>query len=168
MDTFLEWKIVVGRRRFTSGHRTVGGEEEDRNNYGGTKWRTSWKAETWKKIWQKIDIFGVCEWMDGSWLLFCPSWSCTIICSINWFTSLCKNLFNLLEYPSKLNKFLHSEVNQLIQHKQSLLLWGAWELYVMNYHICSFTLTALWLQWVVFACALNMVTFCFWFTVVLQ
>ena len=30
MDTFLEWKIVVGQRRFTSGHRTVG-EEEDRN-----------------------------------------------------------------------------------------------------------------------------------------
>ena len=29
MDTFLEWKIVVGRRRFTSGHRTVGEEEED-------------------------------------------------------------------------------------------------------------------------------------------
>ena len=25
------------RRRFTSGHRTVGGEEEDRNNPGGTK-----------------------------------------------------------------------------------------------------------------------------------
>ena len=31
-------------------------------------------------------------------LLFCPSWSCTIICCINWFTSLCKNLFNLLEF----------------------------------------------------------------------
>ena len=26
MDTSLEWKIVVGQRRFTSGHRTVGGE----------------------------------------------------------------------------------------------------------------------------------------------
>ena len=25
------------QRRFTSGHRTVGGEEEDRNNHGGTK-----------------------------------------------------------------------------------------------------------------------------------
>ena len=37
MDIFLEWKIVVGQRRFTSGHRTVGGEEEDRNNRGGTK-----------------------------------------------------------------------------------------------------------------------------------
>ena len=119
-------------------------------------------------------------------LLFCPSWSCTIICCINRFTSLCKNLFNLLEFlaeafrchvhhfqcltvsvdlavmflfkhsnhnnitaipttmnrnisasstrtvkqwkwctwhrkafaknSSKLNKFLHSEVNQLIQH----------------------------------------------------
>ena len=26
-------------------------------------------------------------------LLFCPSWSCIILCSINRFTSLCKNLF---------------------------------------------------------------------------
>ena len=25
------------QRRFTSGHRTVGGEEEDSNNHGGTK-----------------------------------------------------------------------------------------------------------------------------------
>ena len=41
-------------------------------------------------------------------LLFCPSWSCTIIC---WFTSLCK--YN----SSKLNKFLRSEVIQLIQHE---------------------------------------------------
>ena len=101
-------------------------------------------------------------------LSFCPSWSCTIICCINWVTSLRKNLFNLLEFlaetfrcrvhhfqcltvrvklaamfrflvrttaasstgtvkhwkwcktsaknSSKLNKFLHSEVNQLIQH----------------------------------------------------
>ena len=30
-------------------------------------------------------------------MLFCPSWSCTIICCINRFTSLSKNLFNLLE-----------------------------------------------------------------------
>ena len=37
MDTFLEWKIVVGRRRFTSVHRTVGEEEEDRNYHGGTR-----------------------------------------------------------------------------------------------------------------------------------
>ena len=37
MDTFLEWKIVVGQRRFTSGHRTVGEEEEDRNYHGGTR-----------------------------------------------------------------------------------------------------------------------------------
>ena len=29
MDTFLEWKIVVARRRFISGHRTVGGKEEE-------------------------------------------------------------------------------------------------------------------------------------------
>jgi hypothetical protein len=27
---------VVGQRRFTSGHRTVGREEEDRNNHGET------------------------------------------------------------------------------------------------------------------------------------
>ena len=33
----LKWKIFIGQRRFTSGHRTVGGEEEDRNNHGGTK-----------------------------------------------------------------------------------------------------------------------------------
>ena len=31
MDTSLEWKIAVGQRIFTSGHRTVGGEEKDRN-----------------------------------------------------------------------------------------------------------------------------------------
>ena len=30
-------------------------------------------------------------------MLFCPSWSCTIICCINRFTSLCNNLLNLLE-----------------------------------------------------------------------
>ena len=35
MDTSLEWKIGVGRRIFTSGHHTVGGEEENRNNHGG-------------------------------------------------------------------------------------------------------------------------------------
>ena len=37
MDISLEWKIVVGQERFTSEHRTVGGEEEDRNNHGRTK-----------------------------------------------------------------------------------------------------------------------------------
>ena len=31
MDASLEWKIPVGRRRFTSGQLTVGGEEKDRN-----------------------------------------------------------------------------------------------------------------------------------------
>ena len=36
MDTYLEWKIVVDRRRFISGLRTVGREEEDHNNHGGT------------------------------------------------------------------------------------------------------------------------------------
>ena len=37
MDTPLELKIVVGQRKLTSGHRTVEGEEEDRNNHGRTK-----------------------------------------------------------------------------------------------------------------------------------
>ena len=37
MDTFLEWKTVLGQKRFTSGHRTVGGEEEDCNKHGITK-----------------------------------------------------------------------------------------------------------------------------------
>ena len=83
--------------------------------------------------------------------LFCPSWSCTIICCINSFISLCKNLFNLLEFladfrchvtvkhwkwctwhrkasaknSSKLNKFLHSEVNLLMQHIPTFLC--GWE-----------------------------------------
>ena len=47
-----------------------------------------------------------------------------LVCCINRLISLCKNLFNLLEFlaeastknSSKLNKFLHSEVNLLIQH----------------------------------------------------
>ena len=52
-------------KRFTSGHRTVGGEEEDHNTQGRTKWRTSWEAETWRNI-RQMDIFGVWEWMDGS------------------------------------------------------------------------------------------------------
>jgi hypothetical protein len=34
MEISLEWKIVYGRRRFTSGNRTVGGEEEDRYIHG--------------------------------------------------------------------------------------------------------------------------------------
>ena len=54
MDTSLEWKIIVDRRRFINGHRTVEGEEEDRNYHGISKWRTSWEAETYK-LWQKID-----------------------------------------------------------------------------------------------------------------
>ena len=33
MDTSLEWKIVIGKKRFTSGHHTVR-EEEDCKNYG--------------------------------------------------------------------------------------------------------------------------------------
>jgi hypothetical protein len=32
MDTSLEWKIVIGQTRFTSGPHTVGGEEEDNNH----------------------------------------------------------------------------------------------------------------------------------------
>ena len=43
MDTSLEWKIVVGQRRFTSGQRMVGGDEEDRNNHGRTKWHEKQK-----------------------------------------------------------------------------------------------------------------------------
>ena len=35
MDTSLEMKIAVGRRRFTGGLRMV--EEEDSNNHGRTK-----------------------------------------------------------------------------------------------------------------------------------
>jgi hypothetical protein len=33
---YLEWKIVVGRRRFINGRRMVGGEEQDHNNHGRT------------------------------------------------------------------------------------------------------------------------------------
>ena len=38
----LKWnghllRMEDSQRRFTSGHRTVRGEEEDRNNHGGTK-----------------------------------------------------------------------------------------------------------------------------------
>ena len=32
MDTSLEWKIVIGRRRFVSGHSTLEGEEESWKN----------------------------------------------------------------------------------------------------------------------------------------
>jgi hypothetical protein len=62
MEISLEWKIVIGQRRCISVHHSVGGEDEDRNNHGRTKWRTSREAETWKKI----EIFGVLEWIDGS------------------------------------------------------------------------------------------------------
>jgi hypothetical protein len=41
MDSSLEWKIFVDERKLTRGQRTVGGEEEDRNNNGRTKRRTS-------------------------------------------------------------------------------------------------------------------------------
>ena len=37
MDTSLEWKIVLAKEDLPVDHRTVGGEEEDRNNHGGTK-----------------------------------------------------------------------------------------------------------------------------------
>ena len=40
-----------------------------------------------------------CESWNSMWiLLFYPSWSCTIICCVNIFTWLCKNLFNLLAF----------------------------------------------------------------------
>ena len=66
------------------------------------------------------------HWFDSRWgRIFLPvfwivtnpvSWR---ICCINRFTSLCENLFNLLEFLAeafRLNKFLHSEINLLIQH----------------------------------------------------
>ena len=107
-------------------------------------WSLQWLTEDKKNIQSSNHYSGM--------LLFCPSSSCTIICCIDWFTSLCKNLLNLLEFlveafrchvhhfqlsstgtvkhwklctwhqkasarnSSKLNKFLHSEVNQSIQH----------------------------------------------------
>ena len=62
-----DWKIVVSRTRITSGHRTVGGEEGDRNNHGRTSdsEAETWK-KIWKKIWQKIDIFRFWEWINCS------------------------------------------------------------------------------------------------------
>ena len=38
---------------------------------------------------------------ECSFILFCPSWSCTTICCIIRFYSLCKNLFNLLEFSAE-------------------------------------------------------------------
>ena len=55
MDASLEWEIVFGRRRFTSGHRTVGGEEEDHNNHGKPRDGLHEKQK-----------YGVWEWMDAS------------------------------------------------------------------------------------------------------
>ena len=49
----MVWHFFV-RRKSTSGHHTVG-EEEDRKNHGRDKLR----ADTWKKRCQKIDIFDV-------------------------------------------------------------------------------------------------------------
>ena len=37
MGTSLEWMIVIGQRKSTNGYRTVGGEEEERNNHGRAK-----------------------------------------------------------------------------------------------------------------------------------
>ena len=37
MDTSSEWTIVVDRKRFTSEHNTVGGDEEVCNNHRRTK-----------------------------------------------------------------------------------------------------------------------------------
>ena len=79
-----------------------------------------------------VDIWNICiNSLMYSWIQ-----KEILLCCINWFISLCKNLFNLLKLTvtvkhwkwctwhrkasaknlSKLNKFLHSEVNQLIQH----------------------------------------------------
>ena len=65
MDISLELKIVVGQRRFTSGHRIVERDEEDRNNNERTKRRTSREAEAWKKIRQIRHLWrlGVDGWL---------------------------------------------------------------------------------------------------------
>ena len=61
MGTSLEWKIVVGERRFTSGHRTL---EEKRKTAAVMEERSDGLHEKQKHG----RIFGVWEWMDGSWL----------------------------------------------------------------------------------------------------
>ena len=56
MGNSLELMIVIRRRKFTSGPRTVGWENKDRKNRvkeESNDGLTSWKAESWKKLWQK-------------------------------------------------------------------------------------------------------------------
>ena len=50
MGTYLGWKIIIGRRRFTSRHGTVEGEEEGSTNHGRTRWRTIIYLKLTKKI----------------------------------------------------------------------------------------------------------------------
>ena len=51
MDTSLEWKIVVGQR-FTSGHRTVGGEEEERMEESSDRLHEKQKHDRRYGIWR--------------------------------------------------------------------------------------------------------------------
>ena len=66
MDTSLEWKIVVGQRRFTSGQRTVGGEEEDKS------WRNQvtdfMKSRNMEEDMAEDRHVWRLEAMEGSWL----------------------------------------------------------------------------------------------------
>ena len=66
MGTSLEWMTVVGRRRFTSGQRTVEGEEKDSYNHRRSAVTDFMRSKTWNKLWQKISMIGVWEWIDGS------------------------------------------------------------------------------------------------------
>ena len=59
MHSMLSIELIDGiTSKITSEHQTVGREEEYRKNRREVK--------TWKSIWQKKDIFGVWEWIDGS------------------------------------------------------------------------------------------------------
>ena len=69
---------VVGRRRFTSGHRMGGGQEEDQINHGRTKRQTLCEAETWKKLWHFVRLRRVItvEFRTFSKPLFCSYCPC--------------------------------------------------------------------------------------------
>jgi hypothetical protein len=65
METSLQWKIVVGQRRYTNELRTVGGEEEDHIIMEEPSDGLHEKQKPGRRY-GKIDIFGVWKWMDGS------------------------------------------------------------------------------------------------------
>ena len=67
MDTSLEWKIVVGQIRFTSGHRTVGEEEEPQQSWKNVV-RDFVRSRNLEEHMAEDDIFGIWECIDGSWL----------------------------------------------------------------------------------------------------